>query len=187
MRSLTHPSLEPRGATPSRRPGRLRATSGIPARPIRLQDFATSRKSPPLFGRGARSVHAGEAGEKRRLCRAALEKRHCRTGEQSLSLLQPHSLSMYSSPSGRISSHRLRLPPVKVRVTELSVTTAWKRLSWTETAFEAATGLYLPRLWPPAETQSLYTRLSQSGSYLVSDRFWHWQNYLTLDLTIDIQ
>ena len=119
----------------------------------------------------------GEAGEKRRLCRAALEKRHCRTGEQSLSLvLQPHSLSMYSSPSGRISSHRLRLPPVKVRVTELSVTTAWKRLSWTETVFEAATGLYLPRLWPPAETQSLYTRLSQNGSSLVSDRFWHWQN-----------
>ena len=28
--------------------------AGIPARPIRLQDFATSRKSPPLFGRGAR-------------------------------------------------------------------------------------------------------------------------------------
>ena len=154
--ALTHPSLA------------LWWCRGVPARPIRLQDFATSRKSPPLFGRGARSVHAGEAGEKRRLCRAALEKRHCRTGEQSLSLvLQPHSLSVYSSPSGRISSHRLRLPPVKVRVTELSVTTAWKRLSWTETAFEAATGLYLPRLWPPAETQSLYTRLSQSGSFII--------------------
>ena len=33
-----------------------------------------------------------------------------------------HILSqcIYSSPSGRISSHRLRLPPVKVQVTELS-------------------------------------------------------------------
>ena len=114
--------------------------------------------------------------EKRRLCRAALEKRHCRTGEQCLSLVLPHSLSVYSSPSGRISSHRLRLPPSKVRVTELSVATPWKRLSWTETVFEAATGLYLPRLWPPAETQNLYTRRSQSGSSLVSDRFWPWQN-----------
>ena len=134
---------------------RLVPCAGIPARPIRLQDFSTSRKSPPLFGRVAR------AGEKRRLCRAALEKRYCRTGEQSLSLLQLHSLSVYSSPSERISSQRLRLPPVKVRVTELSVTTPWKRLSWTETVFEAATGLYLPRLWPTAETQSLHQTLSK--------------------------
>ena len=66
----------------------------------------------------------------------------------------------------------VRLPPVKVWVTELSVTTPWKRLL----DREAATGLYLPRLWPPAETQSLYTRLPQSGSSLVSDRFCHWQN-----------
>ena len=122
------------------------------------------------------------------LCRAALEKRHCRTGEQSLSLvLQPHSLSVYSSPVAEFRVTVSVCRRSKFGVTELSVTTAWKRLSWTETAFEAATGLYLPRLWPPAETQSLYTRLSQSGSSLVSDRFWHWQNYLTLDLTIDIQ
>ena len=41
---------QPRGTTPSRR----RTCAGIPARPIRLQGFATSRKSPSLFGRAAR-------------------------------------------------------------------------------------------------------------------------------------
>ena len=150
---------------------RLVPCVGIPARPIRLQDFATSRKSPPLFGRVAHAC-TGEAGEKRRLCRAALEKRHCRTGEQSLSLLQPHSLvrlvaefrvtvsvcrrSKSGSPSCQSQHHGRGSPGQRLSLKPL-----------------------LDYIYPDSGHRlklSLYTRLSQSGSSLVSGRFCHWQN-----------
>ena len=100
---------------------RLVPWAGIPARPIRLQDFATSRKSPPLFGRVARVQE--KPGRSAVFVVLPWRKGTAGLENKAFPFLQPHSLSVYSSPSGRISSHRLRLPPVKVRVTELSVTT----------------------------------------------------------------
>ena len=149
--------------------------AGIPARPIRLQDFATSRKSPPLFGRVARARvqekpgrsavfavlpwrkgTAGLENEAFPCCSHILSQCIVRLVAEFRVTVSVCRRSKSGSPSCQSQRHGRGSPGQRLSLKPL-----------------------LDYIYPDSGHRlklSLYTRLSQSGRSLVSGRFCHWQN-----------